>query len=366
MKIGILTYHFANNYGAMLQAFSLQAILKQLGADVEFINFQSISQMSNNSILGKVKTIKDFSRNLIRIPHYAKIKIRISKFDTFRISHIKESKLFSVQTETFEYINSHYDAVIVGSDQVWNPYTFDFDSIYFEVSKVKIPTYVYAASLGTAKEKEIYKYKDYLPLFSAISVREKSSTLILKNIVPTLSVENVLDPTFLPDASIFRKITATTPKNKKYVLCYYLGRKDALRFRNVAKKLAKQFGFEIYFINANYGLTSFLPNLINDCGIEEFLGYLYNAEFICTNSFHAVALSIQLKIPFFSFEKTESSDNRKKDLLKELNLENRIIQDFDITHITDYKLREINDFTLKKLKEKSMSFLLKIFSEIKK
>ena len=362
MKIGILTYHFANNYGAMLQAFSLQTVLKELNIDTEFIDYQTRIQKSNNSIFSQIKTPKDAIKNIMRIFHYGEIKNRIKSFNEFRNNYLKKSdKTFSTPTEVLEYIDSHFDAIIVGSDQVWNPKTFDFDGIYFTIVESKIPIYVYAASLGTATEKEIRQYKNYLPLFSAISVREKSSETILKKINPYLKIKTVLDPTLLIEATKLKELAQyKKSKKSKYILCYYLGREDSFFFRLTVKKLAKKLGLKTYFINVNSGLTSFLPDLINDCSVEEFLGYIQNADLVCTNSFHAVAISIKLHIPFYSFEKSESNDSRKIDLLNELGLQDRIIYDFDISNIGNHKIEYTSDSKIQKLQNESASFLKEI------
>ena len=39
MKIGIMTFHWAVNYGAVLQAYCFQEILRKLRTDVEFVDF---------------------------------------------------------------------------------------------------------------------------------------------------------------------------------------------------------------------------------------------------------------------------------------------------------------------------------------
>lgn len=38
MKVGILTYHWANNYGAVLQAYALLSKLKEMGHDAYIID----------------------------------------------------------------------------------------------------------------------------------------------------------------------------------------------------------------------------------------------------------------------------------------------------------------------------------------
>ena len=46
MKIGIITYHSAHNYGAVLQAFALQEYLQKQGHDVQIINYK-IKEIEN-------------------------------------------------------------------------------------------------------------------------------------------------------------------------------------------------------------------------------------------------------------------------------------------------------------------------------
>lgn len=44
MKIGLITYHAAHNYGSFLQAFATQEKLKTYGYDVEIINYRTREQ----------------------------------------------------------------------------------------------------------------------------------------------------------------------------------------------------------------------------------------------------------------------------------------------------------------------------------
>ena len=39
-KIGIITFHRAKNYGAVLQAYALQHTLEQLGSDCEIVDYK--------------------------------------------------------------------------------------------------------------------------------------------------------------------------------------------------------------------------------------------------------------------------------------------------------------------------------------
>lgn len=362
MKIGILTYHFANNYGAALQAYSMQYILSSMGHDVEFVDFCSVVQRSNNSLIEKNNSISNCFKNIVRLPHYFSRKKRIENFNNFREKFfVLSKKRFISLNEMRKFCENEYDAIIVGSDQVWNPRIKDFDEIYFMISDIKIPVYAYAVSLGNAKEDILLKYKKQILNFKRISVREEASIEILKKIDSKINSIGVVDPTLLPNKIFFENIAKPIKKNKEYIICYFLGRKNTNIFRRVTKELANKFDLDIYYINANNGITSYKSGAINSCGPEEFLGYLKNAKFVCTNSFHAVALSIQFNTPFFTFE-TDFKDTRKRDLLKRLNLLDRVVENFDISHINNYKLRDdINiEENLLKYQKTSFEFLKEI------
>ena len=55
MKIGIITFHWATNYGAILQAYALQNYLIEFGHDVEIINYRP----RKNIFLQKLTWIKN-------------------------------------------------------------------------------------------------------------------------------------------------------------------------------------------------------------------------------------------------------------------------------------------------------------------
>ena len=76
MKIGILTFQHANNFGAALQAFALVEYLNQHGHDAEIINYYSdflaekykdkkmVSRRGNFNITSLLKMI--FSKPMLR------------------------------------------------------------------------------------------------------------------------------------------------------------------------------------------------------------------------------------------------------------------------------------------------------------
>ena len=58
MKIGIITFHSAHNYGAVLQAFALKEYLSKKGHDVHVINYK-IKEIENVYKLIKFKKMEE-------------------------------------------------------------------------------------------------------------------------------------------------------------------------------------------------------------------------------------------------------------------------------------------------------------------
>ena len=67
MKIGILTFHYCNNFGAVLQAYALRECLSQMGHEVYFVDYKLPillhrydyipNYVRNKSLLKKVKYV---------------------------------------------------------------------------------------------------------------------------------------------------------------------------------------------------------------------------------------------------------------------------------------------------------------------
>jgi len=355
-KIGILTFHCAHNYGAVLQTYALQEFLKKHDYNTSVIDYRPSYILhqkkvydlgrgfKNRSFLGKI-------RQLIILPLlYRK---RCKRFDAFE--NFINTKLNLINIDRADH--NQCDAVIVGSDQVWNlDLTGGADKYYGAypetvASKKKIS---YAASLGTCKftDRVCDIFKEYLMNFDVISVREKTSAKILSQFT-NKPVSTVLDPVFFMDDHIMEKIILSQPK-EKYVLVYEI-HKDSNVLR-IAKQIAKQLNCKIVRL-APSATLSINQNIYDCASVEEFLTFFKYAEFIVTTSFHGTAFSIINRKNFYTVKLGNSIDNRSMDLLSELGMEDRAIdkegnyQFSDISYV-DPNLKLIN------LQDLSKSFLL--------
>jgi hypothetical protein len=322
MKVGLLTFHAAHNYGAVLQAYGTLALLNSLGITANCIDYRP-NYLAKQRIFPRLKN-QPFSIKIKLIIEgmmvfYWRIKRR-NRFNNFINSKLNTSK------EGYLNLGKSHEAYIMGSDQIWNiQLTKGFDAPFWGNFKTKkgVVKVSYAASmsnynLNTSQKK---KMGELLKNFDAISVREEQSeSFILDNF--NIKTNTVLDPTFLLEKSQWSLISKKPTINTKYVLVYSIGLRDeALR---VANLIAKQLNFKIVELTALVD-KNVLFNKCQTASPEEFLGYFEHAAFIVTTSFHGTAFSIINKKPFYSIAHGNDKDTRQRTILNKLGLNNRLI-----------------------------------------
>lgn len=297
MKIGIMTFHRAANYGALFQAYALQKTIRKLGCDAQIIDYDcetirrssSASQMVGN----KVKA-------LIKLPlQYSIRKKKLAAFEQFIDKHLKLSAPYSTMRQLVN-AQKDYDRLITGSDQVWNTDCAGFDPAYF-LSFVPdgIKKNAYAASFGFSDLPSSYaeEYKRRLNGFHCISVRETSGAEIIKSLLG-YDVPVVLDPTLLLADEDWKSITPVLPERKKgYILVYNVLK--PVQMLHYARRLAEKKGMEILYINDETHKNFDLKHL-RALSPEGFLALYKNADYVLTNSFHGTVFSIIFKRPFLS------------------------------------------------------------------
>ena len=350
MKTGILTFHRALNYGAVLQAYALRKTICDLGHDCEVIDYGIIGQEPRINL--SFNGFKPFIASvLINLLSYFNADIRRSRFSKFRRNYLKTStKRYLSNTDIKESIKN-YDAFVTGSDQVWNPYLSNNDNSYFldfvSVTKTKIS---YAASFGLSKIPVEVK-KEYALLinrFNSVSVRESEGKEIIKELIGRDS-ELVLDPTFLLTGENWLDIANPVSISGPYILCFVI-MADPPGFMDFCHYLKKITGYKIIrVVNPKYKLD-FSLKIIASAGPLEFLGLMKNASIVVTNSFHGTAFSIIFKKPFYTFLYNNDRDIRLKEITQKLGLSDRLIcnrsqqplsESINIDYTEPYKILQI-------------------------
>ena len=325
MKIGILTYHRAHNYGAMLQAYALLSYLRNNGHDVEIIDYWPdmhriqyalIKPIVGNSIISKIKCIIATTITFIR--RY----IRIRKFENFSQKYLNLNSTIQYPMPDWGYLQ--YDCIIVGSDQIWRNHESDgkhigFDPVYFCQNIPKnIRCISYAASMGIIQLNKEDKdfFKNYLNRFSRILVRENS----LKETIDELGFDSIIvvDPTLLLSKDEWNKFLPNKRfHTTKYVLYYELVKsKEALVF---AKHKAEELGCKLLIMDATIPLIPQRRHISYASPIE-FLHAIRDAEFVIATSFHGTAFSVIFEKQFITIGLKKNAD-RVQTMLHQLDIE---------------------------------------------
>ncbi len=287
----ILTFHFAHNYGAVLQAYSLQEYLIENGLDVKILNFTpkdlrgfySLNPFNTLHIKLLLKQIAQTSR---RIKQY-------KKFIHFQTHNLKLTE--QVFTEkNIKKIAEKYDVLVVGSDQIWNEkITGEISTYYGDFCNNKIS---YAGSFGTNTLTTIQNknIKKYLNNFHALSVREENAVELIYDNIRKKST-HVVDPVFLQPKKFWESLAdeSNIKIDKEFVLYYSL--KDNHELIKRAENLAQQSNYKLLIIHPTCSYQKVNGNQLYNVGPKEFLWLISNAKYICTNSFHATAFSIIFK-----------------------------------------------------------------------
>lgn len=331
MNIGILTFYSAKNIGAQLQALALSLVLKNMGHQVSFVRYEPDYLIKPYSFFRNVHS-KNGLLSCIK-----QVLLHVS-FDTFTwlktVCHYRkfQTEYFSITlgeyNEPSDLKKSAFDAIIVGSDQVWNPEITNnrIDSMYtLDSSLPGIRKISYAASFSESHitKTEIATLVERLNDFSKISVREKHLEDLLSSYVRK-PIEVVVDPTLLmPKEEWLKIIPKSRLVRKKYVLVYQARgcKSDVL---SEAKKLAREIHAEIIDASGmNYRIRKNGMQYVNPI---EFLNLVYHAEVIVTASFHGTALSLILEKPFYSIRLDDGRDGRVYNLLESVGLLNRMVR----------------------------------------
>jgi len=340
-----MTYHFAINYGAVLQAYALTTFLRGQGHDIEIIDYTRDEE-------------RNFLRNVLKVVFYefrrdpfGVVPFLYGRFKRYPVKDAQKQELFLdvfakfrndslVLTEqTYRLFDDlcadppEMDAYIAGSDQVWAPKTSFSQAYFLNFGKRETLRIAYAPSFGQATlEKSRYsELGRNLERFDAISVREKSGVRIINK--AGYEATHVVDPTLLIDD--YSPITHDMDSSDEFVFAYRLHQNQRLAeaFDGVLERLVKQYNLRIKTVAPTSEPSLQGEDLIVE--VEDFLGLIASCRVMITNSFHGTIFAILHKKKFICFPRAEAvggQNERMLDLLEELGLQDRY---FDINRQID-------------------------------
>lgn len=349
MKIGILTFHRAKNYGAMLQCYALLSFLQSLKYAVFVLDYKPdyLAGARDNGFLWSLKKYIRFI--MYRILSKGEVK-NADAFNSFVDQHLKLLPINESQ---------NLDAIVCGSDQIWSTKICgNLDQIYFgKLSDGKaIKRISYAASNGNVQltPQQQMEFKKLLQEMNAISVRESTLQDYLNKL--GLNSKLVLDPVLLAGKKHFEAILCPIKQKKPYVLIYELTHLESTY--KLANKIAKVLDADI-LVMAGEMKRYFQKGIINKGGLTpaQFVSYFKEAVCVVTTSFHGTAFSIVYERPFYSMYMNSDRDDRILSLLSELNLMERSVRNVDDISFTPIDYHKVNP-RLESLRIESKNFLI--------
>lgn len=366
-KVDIITFHSAENSGAALQCLALQETLKKMGADVKIINYQPDYLEEQYKIIinpfkyaDRENYIKSFVAYMLQNIRFIRKLKRKNKFEKFRGKYFKLTKKYT-SIEELRNNPPEADIYICGSDQIWNPALTggDFDPAYFlQFGSKKTHKYSYAVSIGKELyDKEIKEICDLASELIAFSFRESSVYSGFNSAYHEKKIYHSVDPTLLLDNKDWEKYIRKDSVNSRYILVYAL-EKNELFQKEI--EFIKLYDPQLLIMDISQCNLNIRGNVKRIMGFspDEFLSYIYNAEYIITNSFHCTVFSIIFSKRFVTI-KHSRSNTRLVDLLTRLDIENRFYADESETIFTSLDKNDIQ-IKIKKFREESIEYLEQI------
>lgn len=325
MKVGILTFHRANNFGAVMQSYALQTYLTVCGHDVNIIDYRCKAvemqyDILNPRVLWSRKNIFASLRiYLDRICQCQSLREKGKGFDQFRQKFLQLTEPVVALSPKMDY-----DALITGSDQVWNIHiTNGVDRSYFLCGPLSERIKRVAYAVSSADKFDIFdnnlsEVLGCLNRFDSISVREISLKDYLSSRL-NKAIYSCVDPCFLINREEYDKMAIPSNMSKPYILVYQMTYIEAAN--EAAEKIGRDYGYEVMYY---YGGAA--PHGNNNHTIvnpQDFLGKIAGASLVLTSSFHGIVFSIIYEKDFWTFK--YDGNGRQLNLLSLLGLRDRMV-----------------------------------------
>jgi hypothetical protein len=348
-KVGLVTCYFKNNYGSYLQALATQHFLDKNMIDNDTICIDNLTDFARGKrkyYLTQLANIHFYSakKGMIKMKIIAKIKKNLKKNLTAREKAFESSKSlfrltkpFVTYAELSSYAERKYNSVVVGSDQLWLPVNVVSDYYTLNWAGDDINKVSYATSFGVSKIPKGLKgkYASFLKRINHVSVREDTAVKLVAE-EAGVKAKLVCDPTLLLTQKEWGDICKNhAAPEGDYIFCYFLGNNK--NHRDFAKRLKDITGCKIISINHCDEYDKYSDTFADiapyDVDPLQFVNYIKNAKYVCTDSFHGTVFSLINEKDFFVFERFKkkqsmSTNSRIYSLLKIVGCENRLVTEY--------------------------------------
>lgn len=386
-KILIITQPLRTNYGGILQAYALQKVIRDLGFEVQTDNAFFLKPRS-------LKTkLKDFGARLVY--GYLKgnnnykplIKKQLKRKD-YEIVAKNTLPFIKKNIQTIDFFENRikpkksnidkFDIFICGSDQIWRRKYGDVRRYFFDFLKnTNKKRFSFSASFGTDNldeysEKEKRECQKLIKSFYAISVRESSAIKIIEEEFQQKALLT-LDPTLLLNKEDYLDLIDTREKQpqietttKKKIFTYILDKSKEKE--ELVDILSRRLAMKVESIMPKKNWITLNSKEINEeavfPSVEKWLYEISTADFVLTDSFHAIVFAIIFNKQFLCIANKERGLTRFTSLLDLFDLSKRLIYSKkDLTGVLLHDIYKIDyeqvNQKKEKLKESSLNYLTK-------
>ncbi len=347
MKVLIVAGYQTMNYGSVLQTFATVKMLEKLETESEILNLDQLwpvikkrkirFYLLSGDLLFFIKSKGRWCASLlwgkIDQDYGTQFQNRRQKFAAFLRDRIPLTTTVKNWQEATALCRD-YDAVMLGSDQLWLPSSVVTDTYTLGFAK-DMTTIAFATSFGIGNIRKKYR-QSYATMFTHldfISLRERSGAEIVKEICGK-ECDVVADPVMMLSKAEWEQAIPyrEVEHGKKYIFCYLLGRNRWQR--EAIRTFADKKGYPVIaLIHLDEYITydeEYFDQTFVDLSPEDFLNYIRNAEFIVTDSYHGTVFSLLENKEFavlkrFSDHSSVSTNTRISHILSTFALTDRLV-----------------------------------------
>lgn len=344
MKIGIVTVYDALNYGAFLQAYGMMKYLEQLGHEVYFVKYRDLKDIDYLELKQSIN-IKHFIRNLQNVPHNHKKY----KFMCSDQKYLPKLPLKSINS-------NNLDAIIIGSDEIWNSTVAVFQGNVFYGIDVDVKyKFAYAPSLGCAGKEDIQKnihLYNRLNEVNIIGLRDEGTRKLIQPF-SAKTIPMVCDPTLLVDENIFsnHKNNISIKNPYLFVYAYRVDRKQ----REYLRKFANENNLLLVSACMKHNWCDKNVNI----SALDFYNIIKNAEYVYTATFHGAIFT------FMNHKQCiiDARTRKLNEFLKQFGMDKLILRDCSYKEFKDLYSTKIDyceyDSKVNSLRETSRYYINK-------
>ena len=312
MRVGVMTFLHNDNYGSTLQAWALQQALIQLGYEAEHIDYApSRSEKLRNLLMSGNSprlVLEGLRKRAVRAGNEG-ARRKSAGFRAFQQEQMHLSPVCADHAALTRQA-AHYDVLVCGSDQVWSPVWLN--PAYFLNFAGSKPRVAYAPSLGVktiGSAKKARRMAGLIRPFSSVSVREEEGAAVLSGLLGR-EVPVMPDPVCLQPREVWQGLAQRPGRKHPYLLCYFIG--DAPSYWQRVEEYARKTGLRVKVIPVTENAYRQPYDLADGLSPAQWLGWLDEAAYICTDSFHGAVFAAMLQRPFSVFRRYRDDDPESK------------------------------------------------------